>query len=102
MGQSRPFDKADQKDHKKDHMSQAKKSASAKIGRCPICKADTEPKFRPFCSSRCCDIDLGNWLTGGYVIAVDDSGSSEDDGSDAQASRTPVSAQRKPRDDDET
>ncbi|MGD9861699.1 MAG: DNA gyrase inhibitor YacG [Pseudodonghicola sp.] len=35
---------------------------------CPICKAKTDPKYRPFCSKRCADIDLGNWLTGSYSI----------------------------------
>jgi uncharacterized protein len=98
MGQSRPFEKAD----KKDQMSQGTKSATKKSGRCPICKAGTEAAFRPFCSSRCADIDLGKWLTGSYVIAVDDSSSSEDDGSDAHASRTPVASQRKPHDDEDT
>ena len=43
---------------------------------CPICKRETDPKYRPFCSRRCADIDLGRWLTGSYVIAgdADDSG----------------------------
>lgn len=26
------------------------------------------PAFRPFCSKRCADVDLGRWLKGGYVI----------------------------------
>ncbi|MCV2866883.1 DNA gyrase inhibitor YacG [Albidovulum sediminicola] len=42
---------------------------------CPICRKDTDPKYRPFCSKRCADIDLGRWLTGSYVIP----GSAEDD-----------------------
>ena len=25
-------------------------------------------EFRPFCSKRCADVDLGRWLTGAYVI----------------------------------
>lgn len=29
--------------------------------------ADTV-RFRPFCSSRCANIDLGRWLNGAYVI----------------------------------
>ncbi len=36
--------------------------------RCPICKAPTARKFRPFCSKRCADVDLGRWLTGAYAI----------------------------------
>jgi endogenous inhibitor of DNA gyrase (YacG/DUF329 family) len=35
---------------------------------CPICGKPTEPRFRPFCSSRCADIDLGRWFTERYRI----------------------------------
>ena len=35
---------------------------------CPICARETDPKYRPFCSRRCADVDLGRWLTGGYAI----------------------------------
>lgn len=35
---------------------------------CPICKKQTDTKYRPFCSKRCADIDLGKWLTGSYAI----------------------------------
>ncbi len=35
---------------------------------CPICGKPADPKYRPFCSKRCADIDLGRWLTGGYAI----------------------------------
>lgn len=35
---------------------------------CPICAKDSDPKYRPFCSKRCADVDLGRWLTGGYVL----------------------------------
>ncbi len=35
---------------------------------CPICSKDTDPKYRPFCSRRCADVDLGRWLTGTYVL----------------------------------
>ena len=31
---------------------------------CPICNKPQSEKYRPFCSSRCADIDLGRWLTG--------------------------------------
>jgi len=36
--------------------------------KCPICKKDTVPAFRPFCSKRCADVDLGRWLKGDYAI----------------------------------
>lgn len=35
---------------------------------CPVCKKPSDPKYRPFCSKRCADVDLGRWLTGSYVI----------------------------------
>ncbi|MFN4155356.1 MAG: DNA gyrase inhibitor YacG [Paracoccaceae bacterium] len=35
---------------------------------CPICKKETDPKYRPFCSRRCADVDLGRWLTESYAI----------------------------------
>ena len=27
---------------------------------CPICDKPTDTKFRPFCSKRCADVDLGD------------------------------------------
>ena len=42
---------------------------------CPICNRKPDEKYKPFCSRRCADIDLGKWLTGGYAIpaqAIDD------------------------------
>lgn len=35
---------------------------------CPICARKSVPDYRPFCSRRCADVDLGRWLTGGYVL----------------------------------
>jgi endogenous inhibitor of DNA gyrase (YacG/DUF329 family) len=35
---------------------------------CPICNKESVPEYRPFCSKRCADIDLGRWLHGSYVI----------------------------------
>ena len=36
---------------------------------CPICRKPTQFDYRPFCSKRCADVDLGRWLTGRYAIA---------------------------------
>ncbi|MXP62773.1 DNA gyrase inhibitor YacG [Roseomonas sp. M0104] len=36
--------------------------------RCPVCGKPAEPAFRPFCSARCKQVDLGRWLNGGYAI----------------------------------
>lgn len=35
---------------------------------CPICWRPSDADYRPFCSRRCADIDLGNWLKGSYAI----------------------------------
>lgn len=35
---------------------------------CPICDKKTDAKYRPFCSKRCADVDLGKWLNGSYAI----------------------------------
>ena len=35
---------------------------------CPICKKHAVAQFRPFCSRRCADLDLGRWLKGSYAI----------------------------------
>ena len=39
--------------------------------KCPICKKEVEDlKYKPFCSKRCADIDLGNWFCEKYTIAA--------------------------------
>ena len=47
---------------------------------CPICGKPRDDRYRPFCSKRCADLDLGRWLDGRYRIpaAEDDT---PDDGS---------------------
>ncbi|WP_066470298.1 DNA gyrase inhibitor YacG [Bosea sp. WAO] len=35
---------------------------------CAICGKPAVQRFKPFCSARCADIDLGRWLKGSYVI----------------------------------
>ena len=54
-------------------------------GRCLICGKPQETRWRPFCSKRCADIDLGRWLGERYRIAVFDDGEGEDgQGEDGQ------------------
>ncbi len=43
-----------------------------KGGSCPICSAPSMRKFRPFCSRRCAEIDLGRWMKGNYAIPGDE------------------------------
>ncbi len=45
---------------------------------CPICAKPAIAAYRPFCSRRCADIDLGRWLTGGYAIPSNEPVEDED------------------------
>lgn len=38
------------------------------VTKCPICGAPVDPKYAPFCSKHCADVDLGRWLKGVYVV----------------------------------
>lgn len=38
------------------------------MSKCAICGKPQDPKYRPFCSKRCADVDLNRWLSGGYAI----------------------------------
>ncbi len=40
--------------------------------RCPVCGKAAAAAFRPFCSERCRQVDLGRWLSGDYAIPGDD------------------------------
>ena len=46
---------------------------------CPICAQEPDPKYKPFCSRRCADIDLGKWLNGSYAIPADVTDEERDD-----------------------
>lgn len=35
---------------------------------CPICRKARSEEFAPFCSARCRDRDLAQWLTDGYAV----------------------------------
>ncbi|QHQ35345.1 DNA gyrase inhibitor YacG [Algicella marina] len=39
---------------------------------CPICRRESDRKYKPFCSKRCADVDLGRWLTESYRVETDD------------------------------
>ncbi|MFL2770195.1 MAG: DNA gyrase inhibitor YacG [Rhodospirillaceae bacterium] len=42
------------------------------VAKCPRCGKPIVPRFRPFCSERCSDLDLAGWLTGRYRIPTDE------------------------------
>ncbi|WP_183480981.1 DNA gyrase inhibitor YacG [Komagataeibacter kakiaceti] len=35
---------------------------------CPICGQPAQTRYRPFCSRRCADVDLGRWFSGQYRV----------------------------------
>ena len=39
---------------------------------CPVCGKPADDKYKPFCSKRCADIDLGRWLKEGYRVETDE------------------------------
>lgn len=43
---------------------------------CPVCRKPALVRYKPFCSRRCADVDLGRWLSGTYAVPV---APSEDD-----------------------
>ena len=36
--------------------------------RCPICRKPSRAEWKPFCSRRCADVDLGRWFGEGYRV----------------------------------
>ena len=59
-------------DTKQSQQSEPAKSAAKPPPECPTCGAPADAKARPFCSSRCADVDLGNWFQGKYGTPVVD------------------------------
>jgi len=45
---------------------------------CPICSKHPTEKYRPFCSKRCADVDLGKWFNESYRVASPDIEGDED------------------------
>ena len=53
-------------------------AGAGSVPRCPGCGRPRAQDYRPFCSKRCADVDLGRWLKGTYVIPGD--ADAEEDG----------------------
>jgi uncharacterized protein len=51
---------------------------------CPSCGKPRKKKFRPFCSKRCADMDLGRWFTGAYAVPSEELPDEFDIGMDDQ------------------
>ncbi|WP_169543180.1 DNA gyrase inhibitor YacG [Sneathiella aquimaris] len=59
-------------------MTKSTKSA----GKCPQCGKETVQKYRPFCSIRCQQLDLGKWFNESYVIPGEEALSTNDNEDD--------------------
>ncbi len=46
---------------------------------CPICGRAPDAKYRPFCTKRCADVDLGRWFNERYVVPVPAEPDDDDD-----------------------
>ena len=40
--------------------------------KCPMCAKPGTAQYRPFCSKRCADIDLGRWLKESYRVPTEE------------------------------
>ena len=74
MGKIEDLDRARRARAKADamgasHVDGPAKSEPSTRRRCPICRKSAVQKYRPFCSARCADIDLGRWIGGDYRVA---------------------------------
>ncbi|MGB3554074.1 MAG: DNA gyrase inhibitor YacG [Jannaschia sp.] len=51
---------------------------------CPMCEKPTDAAYRPFCSRRCADVDLGKWLNGSYAVPSTDPDDAEQAADEAE------------------
>jgi uncharacterized protein len=56
---------------------------------CPVCGKPAVPAYRPFCSRRCADVDLGRWLTESYRLPVTEEDETAEDPEDESKSPPP-------------
>lgn len=49
-------------------------------GHCPTCGKPRASRWRPFCSKRCADVDLGRWFGESYRIRVVDIEDDDEEG----------------------
>jgi endogenous inhibitor of DNA gyrase (YacG/DUF329 family) len=55
--------------HALQQSAEVKKFAAAGRGKkCPSCGSPVDTRYRPFCSRRCAELDLGRWFREDYRI----------------------------------
>jgi endogenous inhibitor of DNA gyrase (YacG/DUF329 family) len=47
--------------------------------KCPICSKPSVAEYRPFCSTRCKQVDLNRWLSEVYKVPAGTPANDEDD-----------------------
>lgn len=57
---------------------------------CPICGQPTVARWRPFCSRRCADVDLGRWMTGAYALPASEDEPPEDEAGEGTGKDGPL------------
>ena len=62
-------------------MTEDEKPAVVRVSaaKCVRCAQAVQPRYRPFCSRRCADIDLGAWFNGSYRAPTNEGPESEED-----------------------
>ena len=50
-----------------------------KGGTCPLCGKARVQDFRPFCSKRCADLDLGKWFNEDYRVPAEEGAEGDED-----------------------
>jgi uncharacterized protein len=50
-----------------------------KTPRCPLCGKPRAHRYRPFCSARCRDVDLGRWFEQSYAVPAVEPGYDEEE-----------------------
>ena len=62
-----------------DHTAPLNNIVHLKDGKCPICGKSRAQNYRPFCSKRCADLDLGQWFNEEYYIPAEEDAELDDD-----------------------
>ena len=63
-------------------MATARRPEPKRQRKCPLCSHPAEEEFRPFCSKRCQELDLGRWLDESYRVPVVETDNLDIDGED--------------------
>jgi len=56
----------------------AARTTATEAAACPICGKPEAPRYRPFCSKRCGQLDLGRWLGERYRVPGPEAPAAED------------------------